>query len=52
MPGAHVGSTDGAVGLRINHNLDVHVSEFTVTPKRSAAGLAPAARPAMQQTKD
>ncbi|HEY2025731.1 MAG TPA: hypothetical protein VGG78_01905 [Gemmatimonadaceae bacterium] len=51
MPGAHVGSTDGAVGLRINHNLDVHVSEFTVTPKRSAAGLAPAPRPAMQQTK-
>lgn len=34
LPGAHVGSTDGHVGLRVNHNLDVHVSEFTVTPKK------------------
>ena len=25
LPGAHVGSTDGFVGLRVNHNLDVHV---------------------------
>lgn len=31
LPAAHVGNTDGAVGLRINHNLDVHVSDFTVT---------------------
>ena len=23
---------DGLVGLRINHNLDVHISDFTVTP--------------------
>ena len=30
---AHLGSTDGAVGLRVNHNLDVHVGEFTVTKK-------------------
>jgi hypothetical protein len=42
LPGAHVGSTDGAVGLRINHNLDVHVSDFTVTPKSTATGIAPA----------
>ena len=42
LPGAHVGSTDGAVGLRINHNLDVHISDFTVTPKRAATGIAPA----------
>ena len=34
LPGAHVGSTDGFVGLRVNHNLDVHVSDFTVTSKK------------------
>ena len=51
MPGAHVGSTDGAVGLRINHNLDVHVSDFTVTPRRTASEPAPAARVAKRQTK-
>jgi hypothetical protein len=30
LPGAHLGSTDGLVGLRVNHNLDVHISDFTV----------------------
>ena len=25
---------DGVVGLRVNHNLDVHVGEFKVTPKK------------------
>lgn len=25
---------DGIVGLRVNHNLDVHVGDFTVTPKK------------------
>lgn len=34
LPGAHVASTDGFVGLRVNHNLDVHISDFVVTPKK------------------
>ena len=34
LPGAHVGSTDGYVGLRVNHNLDVHISDFVVTPTK------------------
>ena len=34
MPGAHVGSTDGFVGLRVNHNLDVHISDFAITSKK------------------
>ncbi len=34
LPGAHAGSTDGSVGLRVNHNLDVHISDFAVTPKK------------------
>jgi hypothetical protein len=33
LGGNHFGSTGGIVGLRVNHNLDVHVGEFTVTPK-------------------
>lgn len=28
------GSTDGHVGLRVNHNLDVHISDFAVSPKK------------------
>lgn len=32
--GGHVGSADGIVGLRVNHNLDVHISDFAVTPKK------------------
>jgi hypothetical protein len=32
--GKNFGSTDGVVGLRVNHNLDVHVGEFKVTPKK------------------
>lgn len=42
IPGAHIGNTDGFVGLRVNHNLDVHVSNFTVTPKASASKSAAA----------
>ena len=34
LPLAQLGSTDGIVGLRVNHNLDVHVADFTVTPKK------------------
>jgi hypothetical protein len=34
LPGSHVGSTDGYVGLRVNHNLDVHISDFVVSPKK------------------
>jgi hypothetical protein len=51
LPGSHVGSTDGYVGLRVNHNLDVHVSNFTVTPKASAALTAPAKKAATKQKK-
>jgi hypothetical protein len=51
LPGSHVGSTDGYVGLRVNHNLDVHISDFSVTPKSSATGPAPAKRVAATQTK-
>ncbi len=29
---ANFGSTTGAVGLRVNHNLDVHIANFVVTP--------------------
>ena len=32
--GGHVGSADGYVGLRVNHNLDVHISDFAVTPAK------------------
>ena len=28
------GSTNGLVGLRVNHNLDVHIGDLTVTPKK------------------
>jgi len=34
IPGGHLGSTDGIVGLRVNHNLDVQVADFTITPKK------------------
>lgn len=51
MPGAHVGSTDGAVGLRVNHNLDVHVSDFAVAPKGAATGMAPEAKAGKKQKK-
>ena len=34
LPTSHLGSTDGIVGLRVNHNLDVHVADFNVTPKK------------------
>jgi hypothetical protein len=34
LGGNHFGSTNGIVGLRVNHNLDVHVGEFTVTSKK------------------
>ena len=33
LPMAHLGKTDGLVGLRVNHNLDVHVGDLTVTKK-------------------
>ncbi|HET9012022.1 MAG TPA: hypothetical protein VFN38_09435 [Gemmatimonadaceae bacterium] len=49
LPGAHVGSTDGFVGLRVNHNLDVHVAEFTITPKKATVGKAPAATKASKK---
>ena len=34
LPGSSAGSTDGIVGLRVNHNLDVHISDFKVAPKK------------------
>jgi hypothetical protein len=49
IAGPHIGSTDGYVGLRVNHNLDVHVSDFTVTPKASASIGKPAAKVATKQ---
>ncbi len=30
LPGSRTGPTDGIVGLRVNHNLDVHVDAFTI----------------------
>ncbi len=32
IEGSHLGSMDGQVGLRVNHNLDVHVSALSVAP--------------------
>ena len=49
IAGPHIGSTDGYVGLRVNHNLDVHVSDFTVTPKASASIGKPAPKVATKQ---
>jgi hypothetical protein len=34
LPLSHLGGTDGTVGLRVNHNLDVHIADFSVTPKK------------------
>ncbi|HKP14956.1 MAG TPA: hypothetical protein VJT85_02795 [Gemmatimonadaceae bacterium] len=34
LPMNHLGKTDGLVGLRVNHNLDVHIGDLTVTPKK------------------
>jgi len=34
LPTSHLGSTNGIVGLRVNHNLDVHIADFSVTPKK------------------
>lgn len=31
---AHLGSMAGNVGLRVNHNLDVHVSDLTIAPTK------------------
>jgi hypothetical protein len=39
LPGSHVGKTDGSVGLRVNHNLDVHISDFTITPAGEKVGM-------------
>ncbi len=34
LGGDHFGNTDGLVGVRVNHNLDVHISDLKVTPKK------------------
>jgi hypothetical protein len=34
LVGNHFGNTDGIVGVRVNHNLDVHINNFTITPKK------------------
>ena len=39
---AYLGGAEGAVGLRVNHNLEVHVAEFTVTPAKGGVSSAPA----------
>lgn len=46
---AYLGGSDGAVGLRVNHNLDVHVADFTITPAKSAVSAAPAAKKATKK---
>jgi hypothetical protein len=34
LPANQFGTTNGIVGLRVNHNLDVHIGDLTVTPKK------------------
>jgi hypothetical protein len=34
LPMSELRSTNGLVGLRVNHNLDVHIGGLTVTPKK------------------
>ena len=34
LPANQFGTTNGIVGLRVNHNLDVHIGELTVTPSK------------------
>ena len=34
IPTSQFGTPDGIVGLRVNHNLDVHVADFNVTPAK------------------
>jgi hypothetical protein len=34
LPASQFGSTNGIVGLRVNHNLDVHIADFSVTPAK------------------
>jgi len=34
LPANQFGSRNGLVGLRVNHNLDVHIGDLTVTPKK------------------
>jgi hypothetical protein len=40
IPISHLGSANGIVGLRVNHNLDVRVDRFAITPKKGGAGQA------------
>ena len=42
----HLGATDGVVGLRVNHNLDVHIADFSVKSTASAAAPKKAAKKA------
>jgi hypothetical protein len=42
---------DGAVGLRVNHNLDVQVPSFTVTAGKGTVGQAPAKKAAAKLAK-
>jgi hypothetical protein len=41
LAGSRSTSTDGYVGLRVNHNLDVHIADFTVSKAAAAAKSAP-----------
>lgn len=34
LPKSQVGNVDGAVGIRVNHNLDVRVADLTVKPTK------------------
>jgi hypothetical protein len=41
LAGSRSESTDGYVGLRVNHNLDVHIDAFTVSKAAAATKSAP-----------
>jgi hypothetical protein len=47
---SYLGGSDGAVGLRVNHNLDVQVSDFTVS-KKGSVSAAPAKKAATKTAK-
>jgi hypothetical protein len=48
---SYLGGSDGAVGLRVNHNLDVHVADFAIKPAKGAVSVAPAKKDAKKIAK-
>jgi hypothetical protein len=51
IEGGHLGSMDGTVGLRVNHNLDVQVADFTISPVKAKAVSAAPAKTAVKKAK-